>query len=641
MSIQIQSCGLVILLILLFFQSRQKRTHLVTEKIFGWVMGTGLVCLLLDIGSILLINYAAAPEHQVPQLVVDLVCKAYLLSIPAMGVAALLYICTDIYHDRPAALERAAFLWGLIALIAMVVIFTLPIEYHENAHGQITNTDGPSVYATYIAIVAYLALIIFHLIRDRSRLNRRRRRAVIVWMGLWIGSFIIQMMDNSRLLAGFATAAGLLVIYLALENPESNLDKKTGFFRQEVLFSYLRQLYNQKKDFSVLVLLFDHTQELRRGREETQRVRMELARYLEGCSWVTFRANGDKLYFLFDTPDQAWQAMEQIKTYITQHLNRKDTLPVKVNWLVMPNGRNADSQEELTRLVDEVARTHIFKEDFLEVDANTVREVRQNKEIEQMLHAAIAEDRVEVFYQPIYSIPKRRITGAEALVRIRDEDGSLIPPGLFIPIAESNGTILRLGKMIFEKVCRFIKDNPLDKLGLTYIDVNLSVVQCAYADLAMDYMDIMRRFGINPAHINLEITESASADEKNILLNNMDKLIDFGVSFALDDFGTGQSNLNYIMDMPVAVAKFDRQMTQAYFVSEKARQVMNAAVRMIHDMGLKIVSEGVETAEECKVIEDLGIEFIQGYYFSRPLPEQDFLDYLKNFRAPDPTPAAS
>ena len=114
----------------------------------------------------------------------------------------------------------------------------------------------------------------------------------------------------------------------------------------------------------------------------------------------------------------------------------------------------------------------------------------------------------------------------------------------------------------------------------------------------------------------------------------MDKLIDYGVSFALDDFGTGQSNLTYIMDMPVAVAKFDRSITQAYFVNEKARQVMNAAVRMIHDMGLTIVSEGVETAEEGRAIADLGIEYIQGFYFSRPLPEDEFLTYLSTFQPP-------
>ena len=108
----------------------------------------------------------------------------------------------------------------------------------------------------------------------------------------------------------------------------------------------------------------------------------------------------------------------------------------------------------------------------------------------------------------------------------------------------------------------------------------------------------------------------------------MQILIDYGVSFSLDDFGNGESNLNYIVDMPVSIVKFDRDMSQAYFASQKARFVMEASMRMIHDMELEIGSEGIETKEQMETIVNLGIDYIQGYYFSKPLPREQFLEFV-------------
>ena len=116
---------------------------------------------------------------------------------------------------------------------------------------------------------------------------------------------------------------------------------------------------------------------------------------------------------------------------------------------------------------------------------------------------------------------------------------------------------------------------------------------------------------------------------KQTLLANMEKLIAYGVSFSLDDFGTGQSNLNYIVEMPVQIVKFDRVMTQAYFSSQKGRFVMNAAMHMIQDMKLGIVSEGIETQEQLTAMEQLGIDYIQGFYFSKPLPLPEFLAFIE------------
>ena len=188
--------------------------------------------------------------------------------------------------------------------------------------------------------------------------------------------------------------------------------------------------------------------------------------------------------------------------------------------------------------------------------------------------------------------------------------------------------IIKLGEVIFEKVCKFIGGEDYPKLGLEYVEINLSVVQCCYAKLARDFIDIMDKYSVNPKSIILEITESASIEGKNILLKNMEKLRNYGVKFSLDDFGTGQSNLNYIAEMPVDIVKFDRDMTRSYFENDKAHYVMGAAMSMIKGMEMEIVSEGIETSEQYKTMKGLGTDYIQGYYFSKPLPEKEFIEFM-------------
>ena len=145
--------------------------------------------------------------------------------------------------------------------------------------------------------------------------------------------------------------------------------------------------------------------------------------------------------------------------------------------------------------------------------------------------------------------------------------------------------------------------------------------------------EIMKLEEVHPKEINLEITESSTLNQRNILLENMNRLMNMGCGFSLDDFGTGESNLNYIVDMPVNIVKFDRSMVQDYFTNKRAEIVMRATVGMIKDLGLKIVAEGVETEEQVEGIKQLGIDYIQGYYYSKPLSKEDFIQFIETRNA--------
>ena len=250
------------------------------------------------------------------------------------------------------------------------------------------------------------------------------------------------------------------------------------------------------------------------------------------------------------------------------------------------------------------------------------------KNLDVIIDSAFVDGRFEVYYQPIYSLSAKRYNSAEALLRLYDEKYGYVRPDIFIPAAEKSGMIHKIGKFVLEEVCRFIVSDKFKELGLDYIEVNLSVIQCMSSELADDVREIMNRYNVSSEQLNLEITETAAAYAQTTMMNNIEELNDDGIAFSLDDFGTGYSNMKRIASMPFAIVKLDKTFTEMN-ENDKMLKVVKNTISMVRDMNLRILVEGVETLESFKEFEALGVDYIQGYYFSKPLPMEKFVSEVK------------
>lgn len=629
MHIQMQCCGIVLMMVLLFFYLRQRRISLKTQRAFLRAFCLNLFCIILDVASIVVIYQ----RDKLPGWLVDFICKSYLITLVGVALCSLLYICVDVYvkkEDYRKAVRR----YEMITVADAVLVYILPIYYQFDEDGTtFLVTYGPSNLVAFWVAIAFLVVNFFLMKKERNKINPRRREAVLTWMVIWVCAAMLQYCYNGMLVLGFACSIGMVVLYLKLENPETNLDRQSGMFNHGALVQYIRQLYSEGKEFSVLAVTFERSFRKTMGRDELEAVKMEIIEFFINLPGVfTFKNAEDEILLVFKNAEKAEKQMQSLFARFDRGWGKDGSFRIHPCWISIPDGNVLSNVEDILYLIRDIRQnSKDFSESpFFYVDKEKAEEMYRKKRTEQLILEAMEKDWVEVYYQPIYSTRERRFTSAEALVRIRDEEGGLVPPGLFIEVAEQNGMILKLGEMVFEKVCRFVKEHDIRQYGLHYIEINLSVVQCSYEQLAEDYIKIMKKYDVPSSFINLEITESASMEAKRILLNNMKSLMDYGVKFSLDDFGTGQSNLNYIVDMPVDIVKFDKDMTNAYFENGKAKYVMDAAMHMVHGMDLEIVSEGIETKEQYEIMEELGISYIQGYYFSKPLPEQQFLEFISS-----------
>ncbi len=625
MNIQAQMCGIILLVTMFLFYRRYQSLKLGTQIMFQVLLFGMLICVLCDMVSIWAIVRLLS-DHRGWVLAI---CKLYLISLVLVGLLGFLYECSDVYEGRRTFWKMVAAGSG-IWLAESFVIACLPIGIYKM--GRVVYTAGPAVLSTYAFAGGFVIFNIIFTLVHRRQANARRSQVILCWMAIWFGAAFVQFLNNEMLLMGYAGALGILVIFFRLENPEYLTDRVTGLYNQDGLLLYARKLYNDEKPFSLMSIWWNlGTSQADEGAREQAVMAAFAMRLPKLDATKVFKMADDEVWMIFEDREHVEDTVEKVRRFV-EYGRRELGGMAQAAFTYMPDASMVGDYQEMVHLM-QYARwksSDHSATNFKEVDFDFVEQMRKEKNMEQMLDEAMKEDRIEVFYQPIFSTKAKKFVSAEALVRMRDREGNLVPPGAFISVAEANGKILQLGEIVFEKVCRFFTKERLEQYGLHYIEINLSVVQCGYPELADDYIGIMEKYQINPQYINLEITESASMAAKKTLLENMRRLMEYGVYFSLDDFGTGQSNLNYIVDMPVNIVKFDREMSQAFFQDEKAKYVMNAAMQMIHGMKLKIVSEGIETEEQYLAMEELSIDYIQGYYFSKPLPEAAFLTFLQS-----------
>ena len=176
---------------------------------------------------------------------------------------------------------------------------------------------------------------------------------------------------------------------------------------------------------------------------------------------------------------------------------------------------------------------------------------------------------------------------------------------------------------------KLLSKEEVQQYGLEQIEINVSAAQFDHENPAKLVIECIEKYHINPSQINLEITETAAGKNKTIMIQNMEKLIDKGVTFSLDDFGTGRSNIDYFVNMPVRTIKFDYTFTRGFFDNEKIKHVLTGMLDIIHKMNLSVVVEGIETKEQMQVMKAMGVEYIQGFYYSKPIPENEFMEFLR------------
>ncbi len=515
----------------------------------------------------------------------------------------------------------------------------------------------PGFVFTFIFGVSILLYSCFYIGRYKMETRLVQRVSVYIFTIItFISIFSQAFLFPGLPIICFGFTISVLIMYIALQNDGSFIDQRTGLFSKEGFDTLQKELFRERKKSSFFCFTFANYDVLKAtyGDEIMLPCLRNIASFVqrEVCSKdvIPFYVHNGR-FLLMKTGYYDFSG-EKIK------IDERFRHPWEfsdASFQFSPAYAYISSELKMSRMLEvhtliSKALTEAFKNgafSFIAIDQDILMETRHEIQIRQALDKAIEEDSLEVWLQPIYSIRANRITSAEALVRINDDDLGLIYPDEFIHTAEMNGSIMKLGRQVYRKVCEFIATHDIRKYGVEYIEINLSPVQCLNEHLADELIAIRKTYGISSRLINLEITETAASDS-HIMVENMLKLSRDGFSFSLDDYGTGYSNLINMLSLPLDMIKIDKSIVWSYFDQTFAlaaggenyvpapfegrpdNNILEDLIPMFQARGLKVVCEGVETSEMARVIQDLGCDYMQGFYFSKPVHEREFMKFIKS-----------
>ncbi len=430
-----------------------------------------------------------------------------------------------------------------------------------------------------------------------------------------------------------------LTLYHYQQNSGMVTDSVTGVFNRQFMGEYIRNQFYDGKPFGVILVAMDDFKFVNKtyGVEGGDYLLNQAGIYLESLKApkTVFRFGSDQFcVVLYKKLDMLDDLAEQILSGFQKPWKSNNGADVMMSasicYLECP--RDAGSYGELIEVLDyslgEAKR--LKKGQLTNVNEIDINKVKKEKLIEKAIRSAMASDNLMVYYQPIYSAQKNGYHSAEALVRLQDEELGWISPEIFIPIAEKNGLIIEMGETVLKKVCRFIHDNRLEETSIDFIEVNLSPVQLLQVGFAERAQQIMNQYGVKSSQINFEITETAAANSMPLIMDNINKLLGYGINFSLDDYGSGYANINYINRMAFNIIKIDKEILWESFKNAKAAVTLEYSIAMFNALKLSIVAEGVETEEMRDKLVEFGCHYLQGWYFSKAVPGDEFISLIQS-----------
>jgi len=261
-------------------------------------------------------------------------------------------------------------------------------------------------------------------------------------------------------------------------------------------------------------------------------------------------------------------------------------------------------------------------------DADMDETVKAKHVLKRSMPQDIADGRFYLLFQPIVDATTRRIVAAEGLARWRDPADKIIAPAEFIPIAEESGSIGNLGNRLLEEACQQIQGWTAMHKALVPVSLNISSIQCRDPGFGARLINTIERCEISPKMINVEVTESAIYKNLDVIKKNLSMIRAFGVGVHIDDFGIGYSSLSLLRDLPLSALKIDRSFVRDIGNESGAEMIIRAVVDLSGKLGFRTIAEGVETEGQATLLRDIGVDCLQGYYFSRPVPGAQLTAWL-------------
>lgn len=624
--------ALCILVLNFFLFFSKSRLYIMETRVFFLILLTTSLATVMDIMTVVMYwdvdDYARGLLYAA-----NMMYYVFQNTIPFFFILFLLALSGKIDPRRARPRKRGLIPW----FISMILILTTPITgwvFSFDTAGRYHR--GPLLILLYLIALAYTLTGLFIFYRNRKRVPRETRLAIFLFLPFAFLTFIIQFFVPELLIQNLGIALSALIVLLTVQDFGKYTDHVTNLFNRNGLLVQFELLLQKQDKVSAFLVSLDNVNFLRivLGPESFFALEREISGRVFGFPrsdrFAALTGQGRFILVLGDRARINSERNALVRAFSTPwpFRDRLLTVSARICEVSIPEDTSDmavlfQAQHEMARARERYPLNTIMPFADLAM-VNTGR----FQTISRTINRALIGDGFSVVFQPIISVNSGKTIAAEALLRLSDDSGDMISPAEFIPVAEQTGAIHRIGDMVIREACQFLRDLRKKGFVLSLLEINLSPIQCLQPNLPQRFLTIAQEFGLDSRELCFEITETAANRSPAVMKRNLDSLVNSGFSIAVDDFGTGYSNITGLMDLPFRIVKLDRSLIVSMDRSDNGRLGLEGVVAMFRKMNTELVAEGVETAEQASRIAAMGIDYIQGFHYSRPLSPGQFHEYL-------------
>ena len=624
----------ILLLILWYFWGQKRAENLNNQVFFFWtVLG------IMDVTAELISTYYITSGRGKFGIMALLTTTVFYLLQALLPYTWICYIQT--LHEKKIISPKKMLLSGVPTFCLISVILTNPFTeklfYFDLSAGYI---KGPWYMLMYYSALGHFVAAFILILIWKEELGSRKVKILLEILIIVVGGVVIQLLYHPLLTTGFGMSLGILALFITINNPYANTDSLTGLYNHLYLTKKGNELIAAGKSFHIITIYLYQLKHVNKiaGIEGGDYILQSTAKKLSDlCGKKIFRITGKRFLILASSLEEYEHYLSRLKRMFDVNIKmgveeKNLTIPIIISGII-----NAEKLSDCNSVLEyaeylESLSTQNGLTEVIQDDRQTMNGFLYNKRVEQYLHTAINEDLFEIYYQPVYSTRENRFITLEALSRLHHPELGWIAPDVFIQIAEKNHMIEQITDLQFHRVCRFLNENGRLMKQLLNVKVNLSSLDLMRNDCSGHFIRIMDKYGIPHEWIQFEITETVATEYNASLGIIVEEFLNAGIRLCLDDFGSGYANLNTVMKLPFSIIKLDRSLLYEICHDNTRAMFYQSIVETFHKMNYHIVSEGVETKEEVELISGWGVDMIQGYYFSKPLPETELLRIMQNNR---------
>lgn len=612
-----------------YFYTRYFPSH--QNRIFGYIILVTLISLFLDLITAYTINAVFSIPFWINQILNTLYYGIQTINPPLLLIYTLLLAGNLSFMQR----KRIKLIFLPSFVVLFILFFINPLTglyfYIDPIKGY---SYGIWFYSLHFMALIYLSTTFMFAVHYKNRLSTVQYQTITSFIFAVLVTMIIQANYPELLITGVVLSFAVIVMYFTLQNPQQMKDVLTGAFNYNAMLEYLYELIKSRQKFHLIAININDLSRINRmfGLKNGNSVLIEIADYITNQSkdiWV-FRMKGTRFVAIMND-DTSYYKLKANLEYRLESSWDIDSNDIYVSTSLCCMFNLHDYVTSIDDVVNLIETSYIqsevngIKKKMISSDNGLFDELGRMMAVESALRDALNTGiGIELNFQPVYSVNKKRFTSAETLLRLTDPLLGSISPAEFVPIAEKNGLVLQLDLLVVEKVCQFIeKYNPKETLGLDYLGINLSAAEFMNRQMPEKMTDILNRYQIDPEFIIFEITETVATVSYEIVSSCMQEYRARGFRFALDDFGTGFANLSQVVSLPFTMVKIDRGLLHG------SKIVLEDLLRMFKRLGLITVIEGIETSEQSLLLQSMDVDYIQGFYYARPMGENEFTQAMK------------